>query len=227
MQNLVEGMTAEQMRAREKDAIASGAVTGLELMERAGTGVLEAAFKEWPEFAQGPHRAIVLCGPGNNGGDGFVIARLLKNHGWDVEVFATESKTPDAIANRNAWDQLGAIQDLTYRAFKMSADADLYVDAVFGIGLSRPVTGDLGHLLRYLAGYGGDGAFFKQRTLAVDVPSGLDADTGEVPGAGPEEWAPSCSDARLTVTFHAPKIGHLIGKASPRCGTVVVKDIGI
>jgi ADP-dependent NAD(P)H-hydrate dehydratase / NAD(P)H-hydrate epimerase len=84
---MTELLTAAQMRAIEKAAIASGEVTGLELMERAGRGVVEAIFEEWPELKATSHRAVVLCGPGNNGGDGFVVARLLKEWGWEVEVF--------------------------------------------------------------------------------------------------------------------------------------------
>ena len=84
---MIELLTADQMRAIEAAAIESGAVTGLELMERAGAGALKAVLEEWPELADGTHCAVVLCGPGNNGGDGFVVARLLQNAGWDVEVF--------------------------------------------------------------------------------------------------------------------------------------------
>ncbi len=73
MQNTI---TSSDMRALEQAAIASGRVTGLELMERAGQGVVEAVFEEWPELAKATHRAVVLCGPGNNGGDGFVVACL-------------------------------------------------------------------------------------------------------------------------------------------------------
>ena len=84
---MTELLTAAQMRAIETAAIESGEVTGLELMERAGRGVVEAIFEEWPELKATSHRAVVLCGPGNNGGDGFVVARLLKEWGWEVEVF--------------------------------------------------------------------------------------------------------------------------------------------
>ena len=85
---MTELLTAAQMRAIETGGDRqSGEVTGLELMERAGRGVVEAVFEEWPELAQTSHRAVVLCGPGNNGGDGFVVARLLKEWGWEVEVF--------------------------------------------------------------------------------------------------------------------------------------------
>ena len=75
------------MRAIEQAAIDSGEVTGLELMKRAGQGVVDAIFEEWPDLKKISHRAVVLCGPGNNGGDGFVVARLLKEWGWEVEVF--------------------------------------------------------------------------------------------------------------------------------------------
>ncbi len=81
---MTELLTAAQMRAIEQAAIASGEVTGLELMERAGRGVVEAILEWRPELATAPHRAVVLCGPGNNGGDGSVVARLLKESGWVV-----------------------------------------------------------------------------------------------------------------------------------------------
>ena len=79
---MVEVLTAAQMRSIEQEAISSGEVTGLALMERAGRGVVDAVFEQWPELAKTSHRAVVLCGPGNNGGDGFVVARLLKEWGW-------------------------------------------------------------------------------------------------------------------------------------------------
>jgi len=83
---MTELLTAAQMRAIEQAAIASGEVTGLELMERAGRGVVEAIFEEWPELKATAHRAVVLCGPGNNGGDGYWAADFLKRHGYDVWV---------------------------------------------------------------------------------------------------------------------------------------------
>ena len=93
---MTELLTAAQMRAIEAAAMASGRVTGPELMERAGAGVAEAVLLHWPAFARTPQRAVVLCGPGNNGGDGFVVARLLAARGWQVTVCALgPSLTPD------------------------------------------------------------------------------------------------------------------------------------
>ena len=112
---MTELLTAAQMRAIEQAAIDSGEVTGLELMERAGAGVVEAIFEEWPELATTSHRAVVLCGPGNNGGDGFVVARLLKEWGWQVEVFlyGDEAKLPpDAKVNCERWREMGEVENL-------------------------------------------------------------------------------------------------------------------
>jgi ADP-dependent NAD(P)H-hydrate dehydratase / NAD(P)H-hydrate epimerase len=85
-------------------------------MERAGRGVVEAIFEEWPELRATSHRAVVLCGPGNNGGDGFVVARLLKEWGWEVEVFLygdPERMPPDARVNYERWLGMGEVGALT------------------------------------------------------------------------------------------------------------------
>src|SRR6056297_3072578 len=110
---MAELLTAAEMRAIEKTAIESGEVTGLALMEQAGRGVVDAILEEWPEFANGPHRAVVLCGPGNNGGDGFVIARRLRDKGWSVEVFLfgdAGKLPPDARKNRDLWVAMGEVR---------------------------------------------------------------------------------------------------------------------
>ncbi len=103
---MTELLTAAQMRAIEQAAIKSGEVTGLALMERAGRGVVDAIFEEWPELAKAPHRAVVLCGPGNNGGDGFVVARRLRDQGWEVELLLYGDPArlpPDARTNLLRW----------------------------------------------------------------------------------------------------------------------------
>ena len=132
---MTELLTSAQMRALEQAAIASGDVTGLELMERAGRGVVEAIFEEWPELAITSYRAVVLCGPGNNGGDGFVVARLLKDWGWEVEVFLygdAEKLPPDARVNYERWVAMGEVGLLESANFNIDPiEHTLFVDALF------------------------------------------------------------------------------------------------
>lgn len=213
-----ELLTAAQMRAIEGAAIASGAVTGLELMERAGKGVVAAIFETWPELASAPGRAVVLCGPGNNGGDGFVIARLLAGRGWTVEVALlgqAERLPPDAAANCDRWSRIGPVVPLDSGVLGGPPPA-LVVDALFGTGLTRPVGGVAAEVLGRVAGMRSrDGV----RVVAVDIPSGICADSGRVLGS----FAP----ADLTVSFHAEKLGHCLGAAAQHSRKVVVADIGL
>lgn len=260
---MTELLTAAQMRAIEKAAIDAGEVTGLELMERAGQGVVEAIFEEWPGFlsdsaqeggavprgvSKKMKRVVVLCGPGNNGGDGFVVARLLRDLEWDVRVFLygdADRLPPDARVNYERWCELGAVEPLTLKAFRAEpAFADIYIDALFGSGLSRPLTGEADKVMRHMCG--GNGDSYEERTVAVDAPSGLCLDSGRIlfealsletlwggtlpEGVGavpqPEDPEPR-GKARLTVTFDSPKIGHFIGGGPTQCGKVVVKNIGL
>lgn len=217
---MTELLTSAQMRAIEQAAIDSGEVTGLELMERAGRGVVDAVFRWRPELETAPHRAVVLCGPGNNGGDGYVIARLLRDLHWDVDVHAlAPSTTADAQAMAARWT--GAVLPLTEKAIRNGADADLYVDAILGTGLTRAPEGDLAALLRYLGGAGGDTVFFMSRLVAVDAPSGLCLDSGRaLAGYG-------LPHAGLTVTFECPKIGHFLAQGPAACGALDVVDLGL
>ena len=226
---MTELLTAAQMRAIEQAAIESGEVTGLELMERAGRGVVEAIFEEWPELAKTSHRAVVLCGPGNNGGDGFVVARLLKEWGWEVEVFLygdPEILPPDAKVNFERWLHLGEV----YQAQEITSDQQValmnmgvnakeplvFVDALFGTGLSHPFQSRVTGL---------EIIFLNQmsrpsiKRVAVDVPSGLCSDSGRKIG--------DAFRAELTVTFHGQKIGHYVEKGSDVSNKVVLKDIGL
>ncbi len=176
---MTEILTAAQMRAIEQAAIDSGEVTGLELMERAGVGVVEAILEEWPAMALTSHKAVVLCGPGNNGGDGFVVARLLKERGWEVEVFlyGDEGKLPvDAKANCERWKVMGSVRNLS-AADIASTDADLWIDAVFGTGLTRGIPEEvfwsfsaINEKLRENGPY----------TCAIDIASGVCADSGRI-----------------------------------------------
>jgi hydroxyethylthiazole kinase-like uncharacterized protein yjeF len=203
-------LTSEEMRAVEKGAIDAGRTTGLDLMERAGTGCIEAILADWPALARAPQRAMVLCGPGNNGGDGFVIARLLAGRGWDVVVFCLgdpDRLPPDAHANFRCWSEIGETAPLD-----AAADSDpgaLLVDALFGTGLTRPLEGTLRDLTAKTAPH----------VVAVDIPSGLCADSGRVLGAAMR--------ADLTVTFHAAKPGHYLADGPAQCGRLAVADIGL
>ncbi len=237
---MTELLTAAQMRAIEKAAIDSGEVTGLELMERAGQGVVEAIFEEWPELAKTDHRAVVLCGPGNNGGDGFVVARLLKEWGWEVEVFlyGDAGKLPvDARVNYERWGEMGEVMPISEfdSKSKISFDydqireSDILVDALFGIGF-RGCLPQLWAPLSVSHSVIDDardcGAMSKPYIIAIDVPSGLDSDTGESrKDTQVGDWGEMA--AHLTVTFHAKKPGHVINEGVWASGKIRVASIGL
>ena len=232
-----ELLTAAQMRAIEEAAMATGEVTGLELMERAGRGVVTEIFKEWPALAPswGPapkppefsgqdeaagHRAVVLCGPGNNGGDGFVVARLLKGCGWDVEVFFDGDPAklpPDAQVNYRRWREMGEVSaEVPVAGGSLTGGScDLVVDAVFGTGLSRPFEGPFSTVAQAGPALGAAGV----HRVAIDVPSGLCADSGRILG--------TVITADLTVGFHAAKQGVFLAAGPKSTGRVVVVDIGL
>lgn len=227
---MTELLTSAQMKAVEQAAMKSGAVTGLDLMERAGQGVIDAAFAQWPDLSETPRRALVLCGPGNNGGDGFVIARLLKNSGWNVDLFLfgdAAKLPPDAKANHNRWAVLGEVAELTVENLQSAARPDLIVDAVFGTGLTRSLPAALQQAFAAL----GKTKWSKRhliRRVAVDCPSGLNLDTGMVPqDLEVADAVISANLSNLTVTFHTPKPGHYLGVGPMVCGAVVIADIGL
>ena len=226
---MTELLTAAQMRAIEAAAIASGQVTGLELMERAGRGVVQAVFDEWPDLRATSHRAVVLCGPGNNGGDGFVVARVLKEWGWEVEVFLygeVEGMPPDARVNYERWLGMGEVRGLFSSLDRLWNDgprAHLVVDAVFGIGLSRPLEEgfrEVGLVLFDDTSYSlSDEEGLTQRVVAVDIPSGVCADSGRELGYS--------FPAHLTVAFHRPKLGnYLTDRPTPSDFALQVVSIG-
>ncbi len=221
---MTELLSAAQMRAIEQAAIASGEVTGLDLMERAGRGVVEAIFEEWPDLAIASRRAVVMCGPGNNGGDGFVVARLLKEWGWQVEVFlygVPDKLPPDARVNYERWAESGRCHPFTDSDTRdpllHDPHPDIWVDAIFGIGLNRPLPDLVTRMMHRI--------YYEQNwcdapIVAVDIPSGLSSDTGQ-------SVQTFHLSADLTVTFHQLKHGHVAGEGPTRCGKVVVRDIGL
>lgn len=196
-------LSPAEMAAADAFAIAAG-VPGLTLMANAGRAVAEAIVARWT-----PRPVAVLCGPGNNGGDGFVAARALADAGWPVRV---ASLTPvsayrgDAAVFAAEW---GAAVELSEAALD---GARLVVDALFGAGLNRALDGAAAAVLRAAEARG-------LPIVAVDVPSGLDGGTGAVRGYAPR--------AALTVSFFRAKPGHLLLPGRELCGETVIADIGI
>lgn len=193
-------LTADEMRAAEAAAIADG--TPVEtLMERAGTA---AALAIWRHA--GPLPTLVLCGPGNNGGDGYVIARALREHGVKVRVAALgEPQSPAAKGARASWGE--AIED-----FGGNLPAPLLVDALFGTGLKRGLDEDTALELIRLASAA-------RVRVAVDLPSGAATDDGRLLSPVPEN--------DLTITFQTLKPSHLLEPAARHMGRVVICDIGV
>jgi hydroxyethylthiazole kinase-like uncharacterized protein yjeF len=201
---LIELLTPEEMGEADRRTIAAGTRSYL-LMERAGEAVATAAGR----MVSLGTRVAVLCGPGNNGGDGFVAARLLAGAGYRVSVYllgARDQLKGDASLAVRAWN--GPVEQLR-RDF--AEGADLIVDALFGAGLDRPIDG--------AAGVAVDGANESGvPILAVDLPSGVDGRNGAI--------LARAVIAKETVTFFRRKPGHLLVPGRLLCGPVTVSDIG-
>ncbi|KQV81500.1 bifunctional ADP-dependent NAD(P)H-hydrate dehydratase/NAD(P)H-hydrate epimerase [Rhizobium sp. Root1220] len=198
-------LTPAEMAAVDLAAAASG-IDSFALMERAGAAVASAALRFYPEAG----RVAVLCGPGNNGGDGYVAARHLVMTGATVEVFHWGNPSRlagDAARARDTYASLTSPLD-NY----MPKPGDLIIDALFGAGLTRDLPAEVRD------------AFQRAKdantpVLAVDLPSGLDGRTGEVLG--------ECLRADHTITFMTRKPGHLLMPGRELCGTLEIFDIGI
>jgi len=196
-------LDVRQISEADRLSIATG-ISAFDLMANAGAAVADAIIARWT-----PRPLLVLCGPGNNGGDGLVAAQLLAEAGWAVRVAmlgARDDLTGEAHRRAERWQgNLEVLDPLVLQG------AELIVDALFGAGLSRALTGKA---LETLAAAGsGDVPI-----IAIDVPSGVMGDTGEVMGA---------IRAVLTVTFFRKKPGHLLLPARELCGEVVVAAIGM
>lgn len=200
-------LSADEMRALERGEIDSGRVSGWALMACAGRGVADHIWGCWPDLIHPRARVLVLCGPGNNGGDGYVVAARLRALGLAPQVCALGDPgalTGDAVRARDLWG--APIAPLPERV-----EADLVVDALFGTGLMRPLSGDLARLFAAVPE--------ATRRVAVDIPSGLHSDSGKVLGAALR--------ADMTVTFHSAKLGHLCGDGPAYSGALRVVDIGL
>ncbi len=195
-----EILTCAQMAKADAFAVAQG-VASLTLMENAGRAVADAIAARFK-----PCTVTVLCGPGNNGGDGFVVARLLDEHGFIVRVAHDADPRGDAKVMSEQWK--GARLALTPAALE---GARLVVDALFGAGLSRPLEGAAAQVVE---------ALNDLPVVAIDIPSGIAGDTGQPLGG-------VTVTAVLTVTFFRKKPGHLLLPGREACGEIVVADIGI
>lgn len=216
---MTELLNAAQMRAVEAAAMADGAVSGLDLMERAGRGVVDAIFAEWPALAARSGAAVVLCGPGSNGGDGFVVARLLKAWGWTVKVFELAAAEPaggDAAAMRARWGAMGEARALGELTPEDVAGQPLVIDALFGTGLARPVGPEVWRPLALAQDSG-------CRIVAVDILSGICADSGRVRSESGYLYDP----VQLTVTFETRKRGHVLDAGAEMSGALRVVPIGL
>ena len=196
-------LTPTQMAGVDRASISAG-VSGIALMEAAGRAVAQAIMRRWPR-----QRVLVLCGPGNNGGDGFVAAGHLQAAGWPTRVsllVPDQALAGDAAHHARLWTG-----DTVPFSISLLDAPGLVVDALFGAGLTRPLAGAALAMVQALAQH-------RAVVCAVDVPSGVDGATGSVWGAA--------APAALTVTFFRKKPGHLLLPGRALCGELVVADIG-
>jgi ADP-dependent NAD(P)H-hydrate dehydratase / NAD(P)H-hydrate epimerase len=197
--------TQTQVRDLDRFAIERLGIPSYTLMTRAGEAALRAMRSYWPAS----HRVAVLCGPGNNGGDGYVLARLALEQRMDVRVVALSDPEKLSGDARRAWL---AFREVNGVATSWQADVlegvDVIVDAIFGVGLVRPIQGDIAECIERANAA-------SAHVLSLDIPSGLAADSGQVLGAAVQ--------ADRTITFLGLKLGFYLGEG-PNCTGVVMCD---
>jgi NAD(P)H-hydrate epimerase len=207
----MKALTREQSRAVDEWAIRGLGLTGLVLMENAGRGVVDVLLSRHPT----PRHVLILCGKGNNGGDGFVIARhlLVREVQSRVVLLVDPGELQgDAIANFNVLQSIGVTLEDANQLQAAGSDCDWIVDAMLGTGAVGEPREPYRSVIEWVNSQ-------TAKVLAVDVPSGLDCDTGE----------PSATTVRadITCTFHATKVGYLNSQAQEFLGELHVVSIGI
>lgn len=200
--------TAAQTRDLDRTAISTLGIAGFVLMQRAAAAAWRVLKKRWPNA----RRIVVLCGPGNNGGDGFLLARTAKDAGLDARVIALakpKESSPDALRAHDEWIASGG---KIATSTDPIPDADVYVDALFGTGSQRPAEGFARALIDHVNR-------FPARVLSLDIPSGIDSDTGNVLRAAVR--------ATATVSFVAHKRGLFTSDALDHRGDLVLDTLGL
>src|SRR3984957_14180736 len=197
----------------EADRLAiDGGIAGIDLMEKAGKAVAEAA----ASWRRAGSRVVVVAGPGNNGGDGFVAARLLAERGYDVQVHLVGEpatlKGDAALAAQKWKGPVIAARSGERNGADELRGADIVIDALFGAGLDRPVDGPARAMIEAMNAQSAP-------VIAVDLPSGINGTSGAVMGAA--------VNAAQTVTFFRKKPGHVLVPGRLHCGAISVADIGI
>jgi NAD(P)H-hydrate epimerase len=200
--------TVEQVRALDRRAIDDLGIGGFELMSRAATVAFACLCRQWPHA----RRLVVFCGPGNNGGDGYLVASLAHGAGLGVEVIElSDAQRGDARTARETWQRSGGTTHRWHQDGSLP-HADVYVDALYGTGLNRAPEASPSSLIDRINAS-------DVPVMALDVPSGLNADTGRCPG--------SAIVAQLTVSFIAAKRGMYTGQAATKVGTLVIDGLGL
>lgn len=228
-------VTAEEMKKLDALAQQEGAVPGLILMERAGEAVCGQALTMLPRPRAADVQVLVLCGKGNNGGDGLVAARRLSQKGLQVQVLVAAAPGElkgDAATNlqmaqaeerlsegRLHIEFLGGKQGWEETVRQALGEATLVIDALLGTGIQGGARGSTAAIIEMVNQAAAGGRAAAARVLSVDLPSGMDSDTGAV--AGP------CVRADVTITFGLPKVGLLLYPAAEYVGELVLADIGI
>lgn len=209
--------TAEQLRWLDQTTINGDLNTGLRLMERAARGVAEEALSYLGP--KGEATAAVFCGPGNNGGDGVACARMLKEAGVTVRAFLVGDREKMTLDTRDNEIRLNTC-GVTLEAFdarnegqrKFTEEADVLIDAIFGIGLHREISAEVAQAVEWMNHARG-------AVIAADIPSGVEANTGRIMGGAVR--------ATATVTFTMAKPGHCVGDGALCTGKLLVQDIGL
>jgi ADP-dependent NAD(P)H-hydrate dehydratase / NAD(P)H-hydrate epimerase len=212
-------LNSDEMKSADKKTIEELGVPGMILMENAGIAVVNVLDQIIEDVAN--TKFLIVCGRGNNGGDGFVVARHLLRREANVEVLLigqADQLKGDALANYNMFriysDAIHEIKDANdFNYYKeLLHGSDVIIDALFGTGLTKPLTDMFAIIVEEIS---------KQQALivSIDIPSGLSSDTGEIIGP--------CVFADITVTLAAPKWCHIFSPAEQACGEVFIADIGI